>query len=66
MASFESSETAFILQCPNCKTSVVFSAENIYRPFCTQRCRSIDLGLWTSGSYAIPDVLEDSEQNNLQ
>ncbi len=28
----------------------------LHRPFCSRRCREIDLGRWFSGSYAVPTV----------
>lgn len=42
------------VQCPNCKKDVVWSPESQYRPFCSERCRLIDLGAWADGSYAVP------------
>ncbi|MFW5431976.1 MAG: DNA gyrase inhibitor YacG [Methylophilaceae bacterium] len=41
--------------CPNCKTLSDFSPQNIYRPFCSERCKMIDLGDWANESYKIPD-----------
>ena len=32
-----------------------YSSENAYRPFCSERCRLIDLGQWASENYRIPD-----------
>ena len=29
------------------------------RPFCSPRCRSVDLNRWLTGAYAIPVVEED-------
>jgi uncharacterized protein len=40
--------------CPRCGKPSVFSAENKWRPFCSERCRMIDLGLWASESYRVP------------
>jgi len=54
------------LHCPTCK-KVVTSA-NADFPFCSDRCRIIDLGKWASGDYKItspildPDLLEDLER----
>jgi endogenous inhibitor of DNA gyrase (YacG/DUF329 family) len=54
-----------ILRCPTCKTIVLMGDEGF--PFCSDRCRQIDLGKWASGAYKIsspildPDVLEDLE-----
>jgi hypothetical protein len=53
------------LRCPTCRTIVLASAE--YFPFCTDRCRLIDLGKWASGGYVIsspihdPDLLDEIE-----
>ena len=52
------------LRCPTCRTIVVRTDE--YFPFCSDRCRVIDLGKWASGAYKIsspvldPDLLEES------
>lgn len=32
-----------------------WSTDNKFRPFCSERCKLIDLGAWADGSYAIPD-----------
>jgi len=42
-----------VLKCPQCATTVDWSA-NPYRPFCSERCRMIDLGAWLGEKYAIP------------
>ena len=42
------------LRCPTCKRSIEWSAEFPYRPFCSERCRLIDLGAWLSEQHAIP------------
>lgn len=41
--------------CPNCKKLAEFSPNNRYRPFCSERCKMIDLGDWANESYKIPD-----------
>jgi hypothetical protein len=38
----------------------VFSAENKWRPFCSERCRMIDLGAWASESYRVPTAENDA------
>ncbi|MBI4123503.1 MAG: DNA gyrase inhibitor YacG [Betaproteobacteria bacterium] len=40
--------------CPRCGRRAPFSAENQWRPFCSERCRLIDLGLWASEGYRVP------------
>jgi uncharacterized protein len=32
----------------------VFSPENKWRPFCSERCKMIDLGAWAAESYRVP------------
>jgi uncharacterized protein len=50
------------LTCPTCRKPVDATNEDL--PFCSDRCRIIDLGKWASGDYKIstpifdPDVLE--------
>ncbi len=42
-----------IVQCPTCKKPVEWSEKNPWRPFCSERCKLIDLGEWASDSYVI-------------
>ncbi len=41
--------------CPRCGAMSSFTPENARRPFCSERCKMIDLGLWGSDGYRIPD-----------
>lgn len=43
-----------IVPCPTCKKSTVWSSDNPYRPFCSERCKLIDLGAWASEEHNIP------------
>jgi endogenous inhibitor of DNA gyrase (YacG/DUF329 family) len=53
------------LRCPTCRTLVLGGDENF--PFCSDRCRLIDLGKWASGAYVIATPITDPEQiENLQ
>ncbi len=40
--------------CPHCGEMAVFAPENKWRPFCSERCKMIDLGAWATESYRIP------------
>ena len=40
--------------CPRCGGPSAFSAENKSRPFCSERCKLIDLGAWATESYRVP------------
>ncbi|MDP3743825.1 MAG: DNA gyrase inhibitor YacG [Methylotenera sp.] len=43
-----------LVACPTCKQLAEFSPDNVFRPFCSNRCKLIDLGLWASEGYTIP------------
>ncbi len=45
---------ALIVRCPNCKTSMEWSSKNVHRPFCSERCKLIDLGAWANEEHSIP------------
>ena len=47
------------LRCPICRTLVLRTQENF--PFCSDRCRTIDLGKWASGGYVISTKINDPE-----
>jgi endogenous inhibitor of DNA gyrase (YacG/DUF329 family) len=41
--------------CPRCGSLAEYSPENKWRPFCSERCRLIDLGKWAAEEYRMPD-----------
>ncbi len=55
-----------VLRCPTCEQLV--TATDPEFPFCSERCRVIDLGKWASGAYRIsspvldPELLDDMEE----
>ncbi len=42
------------VDCPTCGKKVVWSAESPWRPFCSERCKTIDLGDWAAERHVIP------------
>ncbi|UOF00886.1 DNA gyrase inhibitor YacG [Bdellovibrio reynosensis] len=42
------------VKCPQCGRLALYTPENPYRPFCSERCKLIDLGEWASEGYKIP------------
>ncbi len=48
------------LRCPICKKPVK-SADADF-PFCSERCRLLDLGKWASGAYVISSPVDDAEE----
>ncbi|HZR66867.1 MAG TPA: DNA gyrase inhibitor YacG [Terriglobales bacterium] len=45
------------LKCPTCKQPVTSRTQDF--PFCSERCRLIDLGKWASGQYVISSPVKD-------
>jgi endogenous inhibitor of DNA gyrase (YacG/DUF329 family) len=55
------------LDCPYCRRPTVWEG-NEHRPFCSERCRLLDLGAWADGSYRVPErqaVSVDDEDDNV-
>jgi len=44
------------VSCPRCGARTVYSPANPWRPFCSERCKLIDLGAWASEKYRVPDA----------
>lgn len=44
-----------IVSCPTCGKPVRWEPASRYRPFCSERCKLIDLGDWASERHRIPD-----------
>ncbi|RLV58622.1 DNA gyrase inhibitor YacG [Parashewanella curva] len=42
------------VQCPTCQTEVEWSPQQQFKPFCSERCKMIDLGDWAAEKHAIP------------
>lgn len=53
-----------VAACPQCGKPSQLESSNPWRPFCTERCKMIDLGAWFEDRYAIPaeDQSPDSDQ----
>ena len=62
MTEEKNSEKPFTVKCPTCGKEVVWSTDNPYRPFCSERCRMIDLGEWASGGYRIEGAPGSADQ----
>ena len=42
-----------IVKCPQCGAPVPWTPESKWRPFCSERCRTIDTAAWASERYRI-------------
>ncbi len=47
------------ITCPICKKKIAWD-DNLFRPFCSERCRLLDLGKWASEDYRIPGEKKDA------
>jgi endogenous inhibitor of DNA gyrase (YacG/DUF329 family) len=43
------------VRCPACTGQSLYSSANPYRPFCSARCKGVDLGAWASEEFKLPD-----------
>jgi uncharacterized protein len=50
-----------IVKCPTCGRPVEWSEQSPYRPFCSERCRLVDLGAWFSEQRGVPDDVPPEE-----
>lgn len=60
-------KTKMLTNCPICKKSVEWDG-NPSRPFCSERCRLVDLGAWFNQEYQVPatEISPDEDpENNL-
>ncbi|MFZ2389869.1 MAG: DNA gyrase inhibitor YacG [Polaromonas sp.] len=50
--------------CPACGGPSVYAPSNPFRPFCSQRCKNIDLGAWASEDFRLPADTEPDDQTH--
>jgi endogenous inhibitor of DNA gyrase (YacG/DUF329 family) len=53
-----------VIRCPGCGGPSVYGPDNLFRPFCSARCKNNDFGAWASEGYAVvadadPDLPDD-------
>ena len=44
------------VRCPACKGPSLYAPSNVYRPFCSARCKEGDLGAWATEEFRLPAV----------
>ena len=52
---------ARLVVCPTCGKGAPWAPENVWRPFCSERCKLIDLGAWATEKYRVP-IAESNDQ----
>jgi endogenous inhibitor of DNA gyrase (YacG/DUF329 family) len=50
------------VSCPICHKMIEWEG-NRFRPFCSERCKLIDLGHWAAESYRVPSKSEEEEES---
>ena len=52
---------ATIVRCPTCSRAVEWTEASRWRPFCSERCKLIDLGAWAAEQHVIPGEVVETE-----
>ncbi len=60
--------TTRTVRCPQCGGDSVYAASNPFRPFCSERCKQMDLGAWADENFRMaaapePDELQLPDDN---
>jgi len=55
-----------VVSCPTCGAAVTWSAENRWKPFCSERCKLIDLGQWATEKYRVPAKEQEPDDESPQ
>jgi len=50
------------VSCPACRQPSRYAQDNPWRPFCSARCRGVDLGAWASESYRVAAPVEPGDE----
>ncbi len=50
------------IRCPTCKKMSIWDSANVARPFCSLRCKDIDLGAWASDAYVVEGASPTTEK----
>ena len=65
MSTKQESAAVRKVPCPTCHQPAVFAPTNRWRPFCSERCRSADLGAWASEQYRVAATVTDDEEESF-
>lgn len=55
-----------VVACPICGAAVKWTAENRWKPFCSERCKTIDLGQWATEKYRVAADEQEPEDDPSQ
>jgi endogenous inhibitor of DNA gyrase (YacG/DUF329 family) len=54
------------VECPTCGKAVAWIAENKWRPFCSERCKLVDLGDWAAERRVIPGNQSEATSDDVE
>lgn len=59
----QQSEQGIMVRCPHCGTMHLYRTEDSFRPFCSEKCKLLDLGQWADDEMVIegPELLDDDD-----
>lgn len=57
--SSERNTPTLTVTCPQCRGPSLYAPDNRYRPFCSERCKQVDLGAWASEEFRVPSSPTD-------
>ncbi len=55
-----------VVACPQCGKEMEWNTSNRFRPFCSERCKLIDLGKWANEEYRVEQREQDSGDQDTQ
>ena len=58
-------DTDRMVRCPQCGGQSLYASRNVYRPFCSERCKMIDLGHWSAEGFRVPVNPEPTENEEI-
>jgi uncharacterized protein len=61
--SQKAASAAKFVGCPTCGKPAAYSQDNPYRPFCSERCKLVDLGAWANENYRVE--VKEADENSI-
>ncbi|TAG81905.1 MAG: DNA gyrase inhibitor YacG [Burkholderiales bacterium] len=58
------------VKCPRCEAEVIWGPQSKWRPFCSERCKLMDLGAWANEEYRVagqpgdPTLIEEDPRRS--
>ncbi len=57
---------ALKVSCPSCGAEVVWGRDFPYRPFCSERCKLVDLGAWATEKYRVAKPHDEADEDAMR